>query len=537
MPTVEFITEEFQELVGKELPLGELSEKLSMLGTAVEELDEEKMCVEVFPNRPDMLSIEGMARAFRAFLGLEGRKEYKVEKSPFEIKISPNVAKVRPYIASAVVKNVRMDDDLLVSLIAIQEALHKTHGRKRNKVAIGIHDLDKLTPGFEYKAVKPEDVKFRPLDYPNETWDLQQILDKHPKGKDYAWTLEGKDVYPLVCDKEGVVSFPPIINADRTKLSSQTINIFIEITGTNKHAVNLALNIITTSIAERSGQIMSVKVGKEDTPDLQPRKINVSVNYINHLLGTKLKTEELKTLLSKMGHGVGKVTETSIEVLAPAYRTDVLHPIDIVEDIAISYGYDNFKEEPTDISTVGAPDEFEDYCDGLRDILTGLGFQETVSFVLTKQETLDSSGEKARPALIKNPRTSDFTLIRPSLMPCLLENLAYNKTRKLPQRLFELDDVVESRDKHENKRKLALCITDNNVNFSMVQSVCEALLKDADIEYELKEDVSEKFIDGRCAAIIIKGKKTGIFGEVHPKVLNAFGIEYPVVMMEMDVNP
>jgi phenylalanyl-tRNA synthetase beta chain len=532
MPTVEFSTGDFMRLLGKSIPHEEVEERGAMLGTCIEEVTDDKIVVEVFPNRPDMLSVEGFVRAFRTFTGVDsGLREYKVEDSPIKLTTDSKVKEVRPYIVSAIVKNIPVTGELLLSIMQIQESLHGSHGRKRSKVAIGIHDFDKTKPPYVYTAAGPKEASFIPLDFAKEM-SLDEILEKHPKGQDYKHILQGKKLIPLVMDQEGVVSLPPIINADRTRVTGNTANLFVEMTGTNKLSLKHALNIVLASLADRGGQIVSVEVDGEKT-NLSPEIMKLKTNYTNMLLGLELKTKEIEKLLAKMGYGVGKSDEKTIEVLVPCYRADVLHPMDLVEDIAIAYGYENFEPEGTKIVTIGKPDILEEDTFNLKMLMLGLGFQETVPFTLTNPEVLEKAKISVKPVKIKNPRTEEFTVVRPSAIPTLLTTLAQNKKKKLPQRVFELDDVSPNEKDWENSRRLGMAILDHNVNFSDMQSIVEALLRNLGADYQLKEVNNQSFIKGRCGEIIIDGKKAGVFGEVSPEVLDNFGLEYPVVIAEI----
>lgn len=535
MPTVEFSTGDLMRLVGKRVPLKEFEERAAMMGTCVEAATDDKIIVEIFPNRPDMLSVEGFARAYRTFTGLEsGSKGYKVEDLGIKLAVDDSAKLVRPYIVSAIVKNLPVTEDVLLSIIQMQEALHGSHGRRRAKVAIGIHDFDKTEPPYEYKAVPAKSISFVPLDFSKEM-TLGDVLEKHPKGVDYKHILEGKKLLPVVLDRKGVVSLPPIINADRTRVTNQTSNLLIEMTGTNKPALKHALNIVLASLADRGGRIVSIQVGKEKL-DMSPEKMRVGTAYLNKLLGLRLKAADLKKLFGKMGFGVSKSSEKEIEVLVPCYRTDILHPIDVVEDIAIAYGYENFKPEGTSIPTIGRPDVLEEQTFSLKLLMLGLGFQETASFTLTNEGTLAKAKVFAKPVRIKNPRTAEFTLVRPSAIPSLLDTLAYNKKKRIPQRIFEIDEVVAKLKDNANKRVLGMAVLDREVNFSQMQSVVEALLKNLGVSYKLKEVEDKTFIRGRCGEILINGKRAGVFGEVHPQVLTEFGLDYPAVIAEVDAD-
>lgn len=261
MPVVEFDTREVLTLLGGDVGLEGLEEEVPMLGVGLEELTGDCMQVEVFPNRPDMLGVEGFARALRGYLGIDaGFIDYEAESSGFSMKVDGEVAGVRPFISTAVVRDMDFSDESLKSLMNIQEKLHVTHGRDRLKVAVGVHDLDKIKPDFTYTAKSPQEVSFAPLDGEGEM-NMRKILSRHPKGRDYAWTLEGLERYPVIYDGRGeVLSFPPIINGEYSRLEESTRNIFIECTGSSQLACDQAVNIIVSGLADRGARIETVNV-------------------------------------------------------------------------------------------------------------------------------------------------------------------------------------------------------------------------------------------------------------------------------------
>lgn len=251
-------------MLGRRFKPQELADEISMLGVDMECIDRDKLIMEVFPGRPDMLSIEGFTRALKGVLDIEkGLPVYDVGDSRIKLLVDSSVNEVRPFIVAGVVKGISFTGETLVSLMDIQEKLHITHGRDRKKVAIGVHDLSKIEAPFLYKAVDPTKVSFIPLDM-NEKLNLNEILKKHPKGRDYAWILDGSDKYPIILDRnKNVLSFPPIINGELTRVSESTAELFIEVTGMDERAVNQALNIIITSIVDRGGRAYTVEIIEE----------------------------------------------------------------------------------------------------------------------------------------------------------------------------------------------------------------------------------------------------------------------------------
>jgi len=261
MPSVEYSTSEVQKLLGGDLTLAELEHGIPMLGVDLECVTDERIALEVFPNRPDLLSVEGFARALRGFFGVEkGFIDYKVSGEPIKFSVESSVKEVRPALSAAAVLDVPMSEEVLLSIIDVQEKLHTTHGRNRVKVAIGVHDMKQLKAPFTYKAVAPKDASFVPLEM-NKELNLQQILSQHPKGRDYAWTLSGKKKYPLIVDSAGqVLSFPPIINGELTRVTQDSTDLFIESTGSSQTACDQAVAIIASSLADRGGKIRAAEI-------------------------------------------------------------------------------------------------------------------------------------------------------------------------------------------------------------------------------------------------------------------------------------
>jgi phenylalanyl-tRNA synthetase beta chain len=261
MPSVEYDTGDLTHLLGRRIELALLRDSIPMLGVELESIEEGRVQLSVDPNRPDMLSIEGFARALSGFLGFEkGYIEYAMGESGVVLNVDPSVVGVRPAVSAGIALDVELDDYTVKSVMGVQEKLHLTHGRNRMKVAIGVHDLDKVKPPFTYKACDPDSVSFVPLDM-SEELTLRQIIAKHPKGRDYAWTLDGRDKYPVFVDANGdVLSLPPIINGELTRLTERSRNLFIELTGTSQQAVDVALNIIASSLADRGAKLQSVEL-------------------------------------------------------------------------------------------------------------------------------------------------------------------------------------------------------------------------------------------------------------------------------------
>ena len=330
-------------------------DKVPLIGSDVERTEEDHADVEFFPDRPDLFSPEGVARAMRGYLGIEtGLPRYTVQPSGISFTVDPALATIRPVLGSAVIKGVKFDDESIQSIMSLQESLHWAVGRGRSKVAIGIHDLDSVKPPFRYLA-SPRNRKFIPLDY-SEEMSMDEILEKHPKGRDYAKIVKDFPLFPLIVDNDdNVFSFPPIINGELTRVTIDTKNILLDTTGTDKRAVGIAVNIICTAMAEAGATIESVGIGGVQTPMLAPSERTVSVKECSRLLGIDLTSATMTSLLQKMRFGAEPAGADKVKVQVPCYRADIMHDWDLFEDVAIAYGYDRILDMPPATFTVGKP--------------------------------------------------------------------------------------------------------------------------------------------------------------------------------------
>ncbi len=543
MPVIRLYYDDLENLTGASI--GEIKERLPLLCADVERIEADYMDVEFFPNRPDLFSAEGVARTLRQFLDIEpGLASYAVEKSGIDMTVEASVLDVRPYIVCGVVRNLHFDSRGIESLMLLQEQLHRGLGRNRKNVSVGVHDLGKVKPPFRYLGADPS-FSFVPLDY-EEEMTMAEILEKHPKGIGYRYILEGKERYPLILDSEGnVLSFPPIINGELTRVTESTQEIFLDVTGLNEH-VSIALNIIATALAERGGDIQSVVVRSPDesggkvkeTPRLEPSTMDILVAEANSLIGITINAEECKTCCERMGLGAEIKSAGTIEVKIPAYRYDILHPWDIIEDIAIGYGYDRIKPVLPETLVIGEVHPIEEQKIAVRNIMTGLGYFEVFTFTLTSErkqfELMRRRERESEKVTVASPISTEHTMLRCSILPNLLEILGINKHRDLPQRIFEVGPVVTN---FEERYKLAAVSTHATANFAEVKSVVDAVLKEmgmADAELVDSED-GAFFEYGRRADILMDGTYIGVFGELHPEVILNFGLDHPVVGFELDV--
>ncbi|MDD5132955.1 MAG: phenylalanine--tRNA ligase subunit beta [Candidatus Nanoarchaeia archaeon] len=535
MATITISKKVFESLVGKKLPFTELEERISLFGTPFENLNGDELSIEVFPNRPDILSVQGYARAFSAFIGhKKGLRKYDIKKLGEKVIIDSSVNSVRPFTACAIVKGLKFGDEKIKEVIDIQEKLHLTFGRNRKKLAIGIYPYEKIKTPITFFAADPKTVKFRPLEFPKEITGLQ-ILSQHPTGREYAYLLEGQKKFPFFKDVNGkILSMPPIINSHETgKIAGKTKDVFIECSGFDFKVLNKCLNIIVTALADMGGQIYSMELnyGKKKyvTPNLTPERMKLNIKYVNKILGLNLKENEIKNYLERMGYSYSKGT-----VLIPAYRTDILHEIDLVEDIGIAHGYEKLKEEIPKVATIAEENKFEIFKNKIAEILIGLGLTEVNTYHLVPSTINKKINLNENNVKLENSKSEEYNSLRSYLSPSLLSVLENNKNREYPQNIFEMGLVVKK--DFEEKTKLCILLCDNKTNFTSIKQILDQLCAMLNVTYNLEETELNAFILGRAGKIIINKEKIGSIGEISPLVLTNFGLEIPVSALELDLN-
>lgn len=555
MPTIELKIERLERLVGKKLDLKELEYDLQWIGLDLEDinLDEKKVKVEYNPNRPDFSSPEGIARALKGYYELElGIPSYEVKPGDITLNVEPSVKKVRPYIVCGVIRDIDLDEDEVATLMNIQEHLHWAVGRDRRKVAIGVHDLDKIVPPYRYTAVKPDSVSFIPLHGDGYPMNLEEILLLHDKGIEYAHILEGKEVYPIIFDSnDDILSFPPIINGILTTVTDDTENLFLDLTGTDFKAVNLALNILSTTLSDMGAQIESVKVnyqgGKEImTPNLDPKKWEVKTSYINNVIGLKLSSPEMIKCFQKIRMDAKKSRKNGyLDIWVPAYRGDIMHPVDFTEECAIGYGYFNL---PLTIREggVGAYHPIQDFSNKIRKIMIGAGYLEILNFILTSSEKqfdlMKQDYDNTQIVEIANPVSKEYNTTRIKLLPQLMDTLLLNRSEEKPLRIFEVGDVILLSPDEEtgSKRELHLSAASyhEEADFTEIRATLDFIMGSLGYknDFEIKPNKNSSYIEGRYGEIYLNGKKAGEIGEIHPEVLLNFKLEFPVAALELNLK-
>ena len=540
MPTITLDKNYLLKLVGKKISDKELNERIPMLGTDLDKIDKDEIIVEVYPNRPDMLSEQGFARALSSFLGIEtGLRKYEVKRSNSICRVDKTL-KSWPYVVTAIVKGLEFNDERIKEIIQLQEKLHITHLRDRRKGGIGIYPLDKIAMPITFTSESLDNINFRPLES-NKEMTGKEILENHDTGKKYKHILEGEDKYPVFIDANKVImSMPPIINSHTVgKVDEKTRDVFVECTGTDLNALQQCLNIVITSLADMGGEIYSMDVLYKDrlvSPNLRPMKMKLDVSYVNKLLGLKLGSREVKKFLQKMGMDYENNT-----ALIPRYRVNILHPVDLAGEIAIAHGYENFVEEMPDVSTIGEESKESVFFNKIMDLLVGLGFTEVKTYHLTNENNLNKKMEnEVKFISLENSLNADYSILRSWLIPGLMEVLSKNKHHEYPQKIFEIGTLFEEDGKEESGIKeftrLSLVITHNKVDFTEVKQVLDSLFCNLGLSYEIERVKHNSFIEGRVGRVVVNGKKVAYIGEVHPKVISNWDLELPVVALELNLS-
>ena len=592
MPVVDINPDELRGLTGRtDTTDEEFKEDLFGLGLEFEgETDDGLLQFEFAPDRLDRLSVEGIARSLRYHYGND-RGVYVPETNDPEwtIEVDESVPDERPYVTGAVIRGIDLDEAALDSLIQLQEKLHATMGRGRAKGAIGIHDLTMIKgaalqegsePSISYRGVKSDGEPFVPLDA-NDELTPAEVLDDHDTGRTYADLVEDLDRYPAIYDELGLFSFPPVINGKRTEVTTESRNLFVELTGTDQWTIDRMCTIICYALSARGATIEEVDVNYADgathpseygqdlvRPDFETDEKTVSHDRIETLLGVEFEPEEIVDCFERAGLDASYTLgdEVRYEVEIPPYRVDVLHPLDLVDDVGRAYGFDNLEPRYPDVGTVGGRHERSRLEDAVRTSLVGLGFEDLLNFHMTSGTEnydrmnvepgtggaavaeADANGSAAgsgvlgggEPVEITEPYSEEYTQLRTWALPSLVMLLERNTHNAYPQDVAEIGFVAE-RDETENtnvaeRRHVAGAVARKDASYEAAKGRLQAVCDDFDADLETPRTEHPSFIDGRTAAVVVDGEEVGVIGEVHPAVLVEHDLEVPVAAFEFDLD-
>jgi len=485
-----------------------------------------------------------------------GLASYAVAPATIEVEIDPSVrdeTSYRPFIECAVIRGLELDEDRLRTLMKLQENLHWALGRDRKLASIGIYDLTTVTEKIRYTTAGREELRFVPLQSQDGAARTpEEILATHPKGMAYAHLLASHQRVPLLIDDAGqVLSMPPIINSEETRIRQTTTDVLIDVTGITERAVVKTLATIVTSIVEicPAARIEAVRLrndeGERATPTLATDTFSISLDEASQLIGIPLELDQAIALLEQMRHSAAAdpTSDQAIQVTVPSYRVDIMHPVDLIEDLAIAYGYDNIPRKLVPSMTVASERPERILANQVRTTLTGLGFFEAMSLLLSNPEEqyevlgLDDPGDAVR---VAHPVSVEQTMLRTSLMPQLLTLFSLNRGQGLPQRLFEVDDAIllpPGQERPTEALHVTAGLLDMTAGFADIKAVAEALARELRIELTYAPVDHPAFIPGRVASISWDGTPLGLAGEIHPRVLERCRLAQPLAVLELDLQP
>ncbi|KAH6626522.1 hypothetical protein B0J18DRAFT_380824 [Chaetomium sp. MPI-SDFR-AT-0129] len=551
-----------------------------------------ELAIEIPANRYDMLCFEGIALHLNIFRGKQPTPNWRLADIPEDklqtLTISDSTAQVRPYAAAAILRNIKFTQASYDSFISLQDKLHQNLARQRTLVAIGTHDLDTMNGPFTFEGLPPKDINFVPLNQTKEIngTELMEFYEADRHLGKYLHIIRDKPVYPVILDADrNVCSLPPIINSERTKISLGTQNVFIEMTATDQTKLDIVCNIMVTMFSKYCAEpfvIEPVKIISEHnnvsrlTPSLTTRTMEVEVDYLNQLCGLTESVESIGKLLTKMAYTTEPSTDPKkVKVFVPPTRADVLHPCDVMEDVAIGYGFNDLpRSSPNRSVTVGKPLMINKLSDIVRHESAMAGWAEVMPLILCSHEEnfewLNRKDDGKTAVRLANPKTVEYQIARTSLLPGLLKTLSENKALRLPLQIFESSDVVFKDDSVErrarNERRWAAAYYGKTSGFEIVHGLLDRVmtmlrvafvtheegLEGKSIDFKVSENPSEKdgyfikeideptFFNGRAAAIWVRlgGKlqRIGELGVLHPTVLDKFDLRYPVSTLEINLE-
>ena len=540
MPVVEISYSRLQKLIGK-VSKKQISESLPFLGLDIESEEKDLVRVEYSPNRPDYSTDFGISLGLQGLLGIKtGAVKLKIKKSrDYQINVKPNISKIRPFVTGIIAKNGKIDDNIIKQFMGMQEDLHFGIGRKRKKSSIGIHDLDKICFPLTYTATD-KNHKFIPLNSNKEN-KISDILKNTDVGKEYGFVLGNSSEVPIIIDSNGeTVSFPPIINAAKTTVTTKTKNLFVEVTGINKEDAEDMLSVVATILQAVGFSLESVNItgAKNSSPKLQSRKLSVSPSLVNQSLGLNLNNSKIVSSLKKSRLDAS-VKGKNIICNIPPYRFDIFGPMDLVEEAALGYGIEKLTPLLSASETLGAIHPISSQLKSLSLVMVGLGYLEALNSSLTSKKILYEMTNRKPDSIVSvlDSKSQEHTILRDTILPGLLENLSKNIHESYPQKLFETGTIFLKNNPLDEKTNLAAVCAHQEVNFSEIKSILQAALKtDFNLEIETKTSSHETFEKGRTASILVSGKTIGVIGEINSKTIQNYKIRVPVVGFEINLS-
>jgi len=380
--------------------------------------------------------------------------------------------------------------------------------------------------------------------------------------KQYLPIIKDSPVYPVIYDSKGVVlSMPPIINGDHSKISLNTKNVFIECTGTDLTKTKVVLDTLVTMFSVYASEPFSIESAEVVTPEgktltyptLEYRNEIITKQKVNSLVGINASSQDIANLLSKMCLDSKSKNADQIEVTIPPTRHDVLHPVDIYEDVAIAHGFNNLEKTIPKTMTIATQQPINKLTDQLREQVAQAGFTEALTFSLCSRDDVSTKLRREMPdnaVHIANPKTLEFQIARTALLPGLLKTVQANLNMPLPMKIFEISDVVLKDPVKDvgakNERHLCALNYNKSPGFETVHGLLDRVMQLLEVPpvavgenagYYLRGNDDPTYFPGRCAEIVAYGVVVGRLGVLHPETLGKFELSLPIAAMEIDIEP
>jgi phenylalanyl-tRNA synthetase beta chain len=540
MPVLTIRYDRFNLFLKKPLSSSQILELLPYIGLDIEDSNDEEVKVEYSPNRPDFGSPAGIAKALNYLTFEEEPKvEYELPTCDIQVNVDKSVEAIRPYILGLYAK-LDFSELTLKELISFQEDLHNGIGRKRRKFAIGLHDISRITPPIYY-TTENASFKFIQLNG-NIPLSIEEILKQTEQGVHYANILSSQRIFPILKDSlNQVLSFPPIINGNVTVLTERTKNLFVDVTATELPSAEDALALLATTLIDYGASVYKIKIVRPDrsldSPTLTPKKMYLEINNVKRILGIKIGFDETINSLKKVNMRASK-KGSKIEVFIPRYRTDILHEVDLIEEVGYGYGYNRITPLELRLPQQGKPLKTKEKIDDVRLCLIGLGFIEVMNFYLSNKELQHPFS----PSLIEveSPKTQEYNVLRYSIIPQLLQVLSSNVHEQYPQKIFEIGrsfEIAENNQSVIENIKVSAMISHSETTFTEIKSTTISILDYLGVKnYKMDASSHDYFINGRCALIHNNDAHIGILGEISPSYISQSSLRNPVTALEINLT-
>ena len=539
------------EHIENNISIEEIKETLQELGMDLKGETDEKdpeLKIEITAEKMDMVSAVGIARAINYYKGyLKELPNYNIKDAQHEVIVEQSVEEVRPKTVAAIIRNLNITQELLDTIIDLQEKLHASFGRNRKKAAIGIYPLEEIEFPVTYGAEKPEDIVFHPLEAEGEM-NGHEILESHETGRKYAHLLKDKSTYPVFRDAtKKVLSMPPIINSHTTgRVTPAHKDFFIECSGYNVVHLDSILKVIITTLLEFGGDAEKVRVkyfnGDSYELSLKEQKEQCNLDDISSLIGVDLRELNVNELFNKVQMKVTQQENSKIEVSIPCYRQDIWNDCDIADDLARAYGFNEIAQTTPEVLSTGSTLPHSDLRKQLSNTMTQLGFLELYTYMLssTKIQFSQMNREPKDYVSLIDSADEGINMTRTMILPENLEALRINRKHKYPQKVFECGFIIEEDSTKETGARdelvLSATIADPKANLTQIKEILDTLTTLFNWNIEIKKGEHPSFIPGRCGSIYCEGEEIGVFGEVHPEVLENFGILVPLCSLEIKLE-